>query len=86
MPYTNTTDKPVTLTLAVQKVTGNNGSAVASPIARLGARTLTVPAGGTAEVPLKLDPAAEKIVSDDDAQKLIRRTYREGHWAVPKGV
>jgi predicted dehydrogenase len=35
---------------------------------------------------LKLDPAAEKIVGDDDAQKLIRRTYRDGHWAVPKGV
>jgi predicted dehydrogenase len=35
---------------------------------------------------LKLDPAAEKIVGDDEAAKLIRRTYREGHWAVPKGV
>jgi predicted dehydrogenase len=35
---------------------------------------------------LKLDPTAERIVGDDDAQKLIRRTYREGHWAVPVGV
>ncbi|HZN36802.1 MAG TPA: Gfo/Idh/MocA family oxidoreductase [Pirellulaceae bacterium] len=35
---------------------------------------------------LHLDPAAEKIVGDDEAQKLIRRTYRDGHWAVPKGV
>ncbi|MFG2333369.1 S8 family serine peptidase [Streptomyces sp. NPDC048604] len=59
VPYTNTSDRPVTLTLAVEKVTGNDGSAVASPVARLGARTLTVPAGGTAEVPLKLDPAAD---------------------------
>ncbi|WP_406863768.1 S8 family serine peptidase [Streptomyces sp. HUAS MG47] len=58
VPYTNTSDKPVTLTLAVEKVTGNNGSAVSSSVARLGQRTVTVPAGGTAEVPLKLDPAA----------------------------
>jgi predicted dehydrogenase len=33
-----------------------------------------------------LDPAAEKFAGDEEADKLIRRTYREGHWAVPKGV
>ncbi|WP_353945445.1 S8 family serine peptidase [Streptomyces sp. HUAS MG91] len=58
VPYTNTTDKPVKLTLSVARVTGNNGSAVRSDIAALGARTVTVPAGGTVQVPLKLDPAA----------------------------
>jgi predicted dehydrogenase len=35
---------------------------------------------------LKLDSAAEKIVGDDEANKLLTRRYREGHWAVPKGV
>lgn len=58
VPYTNTGDRPVTLSLAVEKVTGNDGSAVRSPVARLGARTVTVPAGATVEVPLHIDPAA----------------------------
>ncbi|WP_309058198.1 S8 family serine peptidase, partial [Streptomyces sp.] len=58
VPYTNTGAAPVTLRLAVEKVTGNDGSAVRAPIARLGARTVTVPAGATVHVPLDLDPAA----------------------------
>ncbi|MFF0749464.1 S8 family serine peptidase [Streptomyces sp. NPDC004267] len=58
VPYTNTGEKPVTLDLSVEKVTGNDGSAVRTPVARLGQRTVTVPAGATVEVPLKLDPAA----------------------------
>jgi predicted dehydrogenase len=35
---------------------------------------------------LKFDPAKEQFIGDDEANKLVRRTYREGHWAVPKGV
>jgi predicted dehydrogenase len=35
---------------------------------------------------LRFDPAAEKITGDEEAGKLVRRAYREGHWAVPKGV
>ncbi len=35
---------------------------------------------------LHVDPAAETIKGDDEANKLVRRAYREGHWAVPKGV
>ena len=35
---------------------------------------------------LKFDPATEKIVGDEEAGKLLSRTYRKGHWAVPKGV
>lgn len=34
---------------------------------------------------LSFDPAAERF-ADDDAQRLASRTYREGHWAVPKGI
>ncbi len=32
------------------------------------------------------DAAAERIVSDDEAQSLLTRAYRPGHWAVPRGV
>ncbi|MFE7414885.1 S8 family peptidase [Streptomyces laurentii] len=58
VPYTNTGDKPVTLGLAVEKVTGNDGSAVRGTVARLGKRTVTVPAGATVRVPLAVDPTA----------------------------
>ncbi|MFG2774328.1 S8 family serine peptidase [Streptomyces sp. NPDC048350] len=58
VPYTNTSDEAVTLTLAVERVTGNDGSRVRSSVARLGKRTITVPAGATVEVPLHLDPTA----------------------------
>ena len=35
---------------------------------------------------LHFDPAAERIVGDDEAARLLGRTYREGHWAVPRGL
>ncbi|NQT88489.1 Gfo/Idh/MocA family oxidoreductase [bacterium] len=36
---------------------------------------------------LQFDPAKETILGDDEAAKLLTRTYRkDGHWAVPKGV
>ncbi|MFF4323616.1 S8 family serine peptidase [Streptomyces sp. NPDC001568] len=59
VPYTNTGTRPVTLNLGVEKVTGNDGSAVRSQVARLDRRTVTVPAGATVKVPLHLDPAAK---------------------------
>ncbi|MEU9147087.1 S8 family serine peptidase [Streptomyces sp. NPDC048349] len=58
VPYTNTGTAPVTLDLAVEKVTGNDGSAVRRQVARLERRSVTVPAGSTVTVPLALDPAA----------------------------
>jgi subtilisin family serine protease len=58
VPYTNSGDRAVRLGLAVRGVTGNDGSAVRSPVARLGARSVTVPAGATVTVPLTLDPSA----------------------------
>ncbi|WP_030715154.1 S8 family peptidase [Streptomyces sp. NRRL S-237] len=59
VPYTNTGKTPVTLNLAVEKVTGNDGSPVRAQVARLERRTVTVPAGATTRVPLALDPAAK---------------------------
>jgi predicted dehydrogenase len=38
--------------------------------------------GGT----LHFDPAAERFVGDDEANRLLGRSYRPGHWAVPRGV
>jgi predicted dehydrogenase len=35
---------------------------------------------------LRVDAAGEQVPGDDEANRLLRRTYREGHWAVPKGV
>lgn len=35
---------------------------------------------------LRFDPATERILDDPEADRLVRRTYRDGHWAVPKGV
>jgi len=36
---------------------------------------------------LEFDPRTEQIVGDEEAGRLLSRTYRKGgHWAVPKGV
>jgi len=35
---------------------------------------------------IHFDPQAERVIGDDEANGLVRREYRAGHWAVPKGV
>jgi predicted dehydrogenase len=35
---------------------------------------------------LDFDPENELIIGDDQANELVRRRYRDGHWAVPRGV
>jgi hypothetical protein len=35
---------------------------------------------------LRFDPQQERFVDDADANALLTRTYRDDHWAVPKGV
>ena len=35
---------------------------------------------------IRFDPQTEHIVGDDEADRLVRREYRPGHWAVPEGV
>ncbi|WP_405680586.1 S8 family serine peptidase [Streptomyces sp. NBC_01238] len=59
VPYTNSGTEPVKLSLKVQGVTGNDGSAVRSSAAKLDASTVTVPAGATVKVPLAIDPTAK---------------------------
>ncbi len=35
---------------------------------------------------IHFDSQTEQIEGDEEAARLLRRNYREGHWAVPKGV
>jgi len=35
---------------------------------------------------LRFDPDKEYVLGDEESNRLVRREYREGHWAVPKGV
>ncbi len=35
---------------------------------------------------LQFDPAKEQFIGDDDANRLVSREYRTGHWGVPKGA
>lgn len=34
---------------------------------------------------IRFDPAAERVTGDDEADGWLRRAYRDGHWAVPRG-
>jgi predicted dehydrogenase len=35
---------------------------------------------------LRFDPDREEVQGDEEANRLMRRSYREGHWAAPRGV
>jgi predicted dehydrogenase len=35
---------------------------------------------------LHFDPKTEQVLNDPEAAPMVRRQYRKGHWAVPKGV
>ncbi|MGW0938532.1 S8 family serine peptidase [Streptomyces sp. NPDC002666] len=60
---TNVTDKDVTLSLAVRDVRGDDGSRVQG-FARPSRTKVTVPANGTADVPVRIDPAARLDAGD----------------------
>jgi hypothetical protein len=36
--------------------------------------------------PIHFDAQAEQISGNAEAASLVRRAYRDGHWAVPPGV
>ncbi len=56
VPYTNDSNRPVKLKLRIAGVTGNDGSAVKGDLAKLGKPSVTVSAGQTVNVPLRLNP------------------------------
>jgi predicted dehydrogenase len=35
---------------------------------------------------LKFDPQKEQFIGDAEGNELVRRTYRQGHWAAPQGA
>ncbi len=35
---------------------------------------------------IHFDPKTEQVVGDDDANRLVKRSYRDGHWAAPTSV
>ncbi|MEV6263182.1 S8 family serine peptidase [Streptomyces sp. NPDC051784] len=60
---TNVTDRPVTLAMTVQDVRGDDGSRL-SRFATPADRVVTVPANGTADVPVRIDPSARLDAGD----------------------
>ncbi|MFF4755370.1 S8 family peptidase [Streptomyces sp. NPDC002514] len=58
VPFTNTSGADLTLNLKVSGVHGNDGSEVHSGVVKLGEEKVRVPAGATAQVPLRTDPTA----------------------------
>ncbi|MFF9510081.1 S8 family serine peptidase [Streptomyces sp. NPDC014724] len=58
VPFTNTSGSDLTLSLKVSGVHGNDGSDVNSGIIELEQGKVTVPAGATTQVPLRIDPTA----------------------------
>ncbi|TCO32788.1 subtilase family protein [Kribbella steppae] len=57
LAYHNSGTQPVTLTFAVD-ARGNNGKPLPASLISFGSGSLTVPAGGTAELPVTVDPSA----------------------------
>ncbi|SBT40167.1 S8 family peptidase [Micromonospora auratinigra] len=57
--WTNTGDAPVTVELTLDTVTGEDGRPAPDDMVTLGATRLTVPAGGTASVPVTVDSAVK---------------------------
>ncbi|MGC0333749.1 subtilisin family serine protease [Streptomyces sp. SAI-170] len=84
VPFTNTGRSPVTLDLDLDGVRGNDGSRVTTPVARLGDRRVTVPAGATVRVPLRIDPTARlKDAQYGAVTGRVLATGRGTHVSVP---
>ncbi|MFF3393451.1 S8 family peptidase [Streptomyces sp. NPDC002669] len=84
VPLTNTGTKDVTLELKVSDVHGNDGSAVRSGIIKAEQRKLTVPAGATVQLPVRIDPTARLQDSQYGAVTgRILATGNDVHVSVP---
>ncbi|MEV0645650.1 S8 family serine peptidase [Phytomonospora sp. NPDC050363] len=94
--YTNTSDKPVTLTLEVDDLTGADGDRVPSRAITLESSRITIPANGTATVPVTangylhgLDASSygeigARIVAT--GENGVRVTTAVGFWLEPETV
>ncbi|TQM64523.1 S8 family serine peptidase [Humibacillus xanthopallidus] len=80
VPYTNLGATPVTLSLSVTSVTGDDGTALKFSPASLQAATVTVPARGTVTVPLAVDPSVRlEAAQYGDVTGRVVATTPDGH-------
>ncbi|MGW1163029.1 S8 family serine peptidase [Streptomyces sp. NPDC002519] len=84
VPFTNTSGTDITLNLKVSDVHGNDGSDVRSDMIKLDEGKVTVPAGATMQVPLRIDPTAHlKAAQYGAVTGRILATGGDVHVSVP---
>ncbi|MFJ2956111.1 S8 family peptidase [Streptomyces sp. NPDC087270] len=84
VPFTNTGTAAVTLGLKVSGVHGNDGSDVGSPVIKPAQGKVSVPAGATVQVPVRIDPTARLTAAQYGAVTgRITATGGGAHVSVP---
>ncbi|MEU6658941.1 S8 family serine peptidase [Streptomyces sp. NPDC046821] len=84
VPFTNTSGTDLKLSLRVGDVHGNDGSDVHSGIVKLDEGKVTVPAGATIQVPLRIDPTVQlKAAQYGAVTGRILATGDDVHVSVP---
>ncbi|WP_405682579.1 S8 family peptidase [Streptomyces sp. NBC_00057] len=84
VPFTNTGSSDLTLSLKVSGVHGNDGSDITSGVLKLDEGKVTVPAGATVQVPLRVDPTAHlKAAQYGAVTGRILATGGDVHVSVP---
>ena len=84
VPFTNTGTADLTLSLKVSGVQGNDGSDVNSGVIKLEQGKVTVPAGATVQVPVRIDPTAHLTAAQYGAVTgRISATGGTEHVSVP---
>ncbi|MFD4944435.1 S8 family serine peptidase [Streptomyces sp. NPDC058409] len=84
VPFTNTSSGDLALSLKVSGVRGNDGSDVNSDVIKLEQGKVTVPAGATVQVPVRIDPTARlKAAQYGAVTGRITATGSKAHVSVP---
>ncbi|MFF1647921.1 S8 family serine peptidase [Streptomyces sp. NPDC058240] len=84
VPFTNTSADDLALSLKVSGVHGNDGSDVNSGVIKLEQGKVTVPAGATVQVPVRIDPTARlKAAQYGAVTGRIMATGSKAHVSVP---
>ncbi|MFI6482194.1 S8 family peptidase [Nonomuraea sp. NPDC050663] len=93
--YTNLGDREVRLQLRIEDLAGKNGARIPRDSLKLGRHTVTVPAGGSATVPVTADPDghfADEAYGEIGARVVatgrggVSVTTAVGFWVAPKIV
>ncbi|WP_335935753.1 S8 family serine peptidase [Streptomyces sp. PTD5-9] len=84
VPFTNISGSDLTLNLKVSGVHGSDGSDVNSGVIKLEQKKVRVPAGATAQVPVRIDPTARlKDAQYGAVTSRILATSGDAHISVP---